>query len=98
MSLEQLKIAYNNINSISELTCFLWKRVEEHERVNGLFKNKGDMYAWVRCNINSSIVHKQSVTARMKTAGKKFSSLCLAERVNIFIAMNSEGSNKLVNM
>ena len=33
----------------------------------------------------------------MKTAGKKFCSLCLAERVNIFIAMHSSGSNKLMN-
>ena len=88
---------YNNVDSISELTRFLWKRVEEHERVNGLFKNKGDMYAWVRRNIKSSIAHEQSVTSRMKTAGKKFCSLCLAERVNVFIAMHSEGSNKLMN-
>merc|ERR1711966_219062 len=97
MSLEELRNAYNNVDSISELTRFLWKRVEEHERVNGLFKNKGEMYAWVRRNTKSSIVHEQSVTSRMKTAGKKFCSLCLAERVNIFIAMNSEGSNKLMN-
>ena len=59
--------------------------------VNGLFKNKGDMYAWARRNIKSSIAHEQSVTSRIKTAGKKFWSLCLAERVNIFIVMNSEG-------
>ena len=80
-----------------KLTRLLWKRVEEHERVNGSFKDKGDMYVWVRRNIKSSIVHEQSVTSRMKTAGKKFCILCLAERVNIFIAMNSEGSNKLMN-
>ena len=54
-------------------------------------------YAWVRHSIKTSVVHEQSVTSRMKTAGKKFCSLCLAERVNIFIAMNSEGSNKLMN-
>ena len=47
---------------------------------------------------NFHYVHAtQYVTSRMKTAGKKFCSLCLAERVNIFIAMNSEGSNKLMN-
>ena len=96
-SLEELRIAYNNVDSISELTRFLWKRVEEHEEVNGSFKNKGECYAWVRRNIKTSIIHDQSVTSRMKTAGKKFCSLCLAERVNIFIAMNSEGSNKLMN-
>ena len=96
-SLEELKIAYNNVDSISELTRFIWKRVEEHEGVNGSFKNKGEMYAWVRRNIETSIIHEQSVTSRMKTAGKKFCSLCLAERVNIFIAMHSEGSNKLMN-
>lgn len=97
MSLEELKFAYNNVDSISELTRFIWKRVEEHEGVNGSFKNKGEMYAWVRRNIETSIEHEQSVTSRMKTAGKKFCSLCLAERVNIFIAMHSEGSNKLMN-
>ena len=85
-SLEELRIAYNNVDSISELTRFLWKQIEEHERVNGSFKNKGEIYAWVRRNIETSIVHEQSVTSRMKTAGKKFCSLCLAERVNIFIA------------
>ena len=97
MSLEELKFAYNNVDSISELTRFIWKRVEEHERVNGSFKNKGEMYAWVRRNVKTSIVHEQSVTSRMKTADKKFCSLCLAERVNIFIAMHLEGSNKLMN-
>ena len=91
MSLEELQIAYNNVDSISELTRFLWKRVEEHEQVNGLFKNKGEMYASVRHNIKTSIVHEQSVSSRMKTAGKKFCSLCLAERVNIFIVINLEG-------
>ena len=55
------------------------------------------MYAWVMRNVKNSIAHDQSVTSRMKTAGKKFCSLCLAERVNIFILMNSEGSNKLTN-
>ena len=44
-SLEELRNAYNNVDSISELARFLWKRVVEHERVNGLFKDKGDMYA-----------------------------------------------------
>ena len=43
---------------------------------------------------NFHYVHAtQYVTSRMKTAGKKFCSLCLAERVNIFIAIHSEGSN-----
>ena len=75
MSIEELKFAYNNVDSISELTRFIWKRVEEHEGVNGSFKNKGEMYAWVRRNIETSSVHEQSVTSRMKTAGKKFCSL-----------------------
>ena len=62
-----------------------------------LFNDKGEMYAWVRRNIKTSIVHEQYITSRMKTAGKRFCSLCLAEKVNIFIVMNSEGSNKLMN-
>ena len=45
MSLEELRNAYNNVDSISEVTRFPWKRVEEHERVNGSFKDKGEMYA-----------------------------------------------------
>ena len=45
MSLEKLGDAYNNVDSISELTRFLWKRVEEHEVVNDMFKHKRDMYA-----------------------------------------------------
>ena len=97
MTLEELQTAYKNVDSISELTRFLWKRVEEHERVNGLFKDKGDMYAWVRRNLKTSIMHEQSVTSRIKTAGKKLCSLCLAERVNMFIAMHSEGSNIPMN-
>ena len=52
---------------------------------------------WVRRNIKTSILYKQSVTSRMKTAGKKFCSICLAERVNIFIAKHSEGSNRPTN-
>ena len=51
MSLEELRTAYNNVDSISELSQFLCKRVEQHERVNGSFKDKGEMYAWVRRNI-----------------------------------------------
>ena len=39
MPLEELRNAYNNVDSISELTRFLWKRVEEHERANGPFKD-----------------------------------------------------------
>ena len=85
------------IHSISELTRFLWKRVEKRERVNGLFKDKGEMYAWVRRNIKTSIVRKQYVTSRIKTAGKKLCSLCSSERVNIFIVTNSEGSNIPMN-
>ena len=45
MSLEELRNAYNNVDSISDLTRFLRKRVVEHERVNGSFKDKGEMYA-----------------------------------------------------
>ena len=55
------------------------------------------MRGYLRRNIKTSIVHKKTVTLRMKTAGKKFCSLCLAKRVNIFIAMYSDGSNKLMN-
>ena len=73
------------------------ERIEEHERVNGTFKNKGDMYSWIRANIKASIIHEQSATSRMRTAGKQFCSLCLAERVNIFCAANSKESNKLMN-
>ena len=97
MLLEELRTGYNNVDSISELTRLLWKQVEEHERVNGSFKHKGEMYGWVRHNIKASIVYEQSVTSRMKIAGKRFCSLCLAERVNIFFAMHSEGSKRLTN-
>ena len=68
-SLEELRDAFNNAE-VTELTRFLWKRVEEHERVNGTFKHKGDMYSWVRTNMKTSIMNEQSVTSRMKTAGK----------------------------
>ena len=45
MALEKLRDAYNKVDSIiSELTRFLWKRVEENERVNGLFKHKGGVF------------------------------------------------------
>ena len=71
MSLEELRNAYNNVESVSELTQFLWKRVEQHERVNGSFKDKREKYAWVRRYIKTSIVHEQSVTSRTKTAGKR---------------------------
>ena len=37
-SFEELRVSYNSVDSISELTRFLWKRIEEHERVNGSFK------------------------------------------------------------
>ena len=72
MSLEELRIAYSNVDSISELTCFLWKRVEKHERTNDFFKDKGEIYALARCNLKTFIVHEQYVTSRMKTAGKMF--------------------------
>ena len=39
MSLEELRNVYNNVDSISKLTRFLWKRVEKHERINGSFKD-----------------------------------------------------------
>ena len=41
MLLEELRIAYNNVDSILEFIHFLWKRAEEHEQVNGLIKDKG---------------------------------------------------------
>ena len=54
MSLEELKIVYyNNIDCISELTCSLWEQVEERRRVNGLFKDKGEMYVLVRHKCSS---------------------------------------------
>ena len=64
MLLEELRIAYNNVDSISELTRFLWKRVEQHGWVNGLFKDKdnGELYVRVRRNIKTSTAHKQSIT------------------------------------
>ena len=95
-SIEELRDVYNKIDC-TELTRFMWKRVEEHEGVNGTFKQIGDMYSWIRTNMKTTIMYEQTVTSRMKTAGKKFCSLCMAERVNIFCATNSEGSNKLMN-
>ena len=72
MSLEELRIAYNNVDSTPELTCFLWKRVEKPERTNDSFKDKGEMYALARCNLKTSIMHEQYVTSRMKTARKSY--------------------------
>ena len=42
-------------------------------------------------------MYEQTVTSRMKTAGKKLYSLCMTERVNTFCATDSEGSNKPMN-
>ena len=55
------------------------------------------MYSWIRKNVKTTILYEQSATSRMKTAGKRLCSLCMAERVNLFCATNSEGSNKLMN-
>ena len=57
MSPEELRTVFNNVDSISELTGTLWGKNEEHERVNGLFKDKGDMFAWVRRNLKTSIMY-----------------------------------------
>ena len=45
--IEELRDAFNKVDCM-ELTRFLWKRVEEHEGVNGAFKQIGDMYYWIR--------------------------------------------------
>ena len=37
------------------------EKVEEHKRVNGLFKDKREKYVCVRRNIKTSIMHEQSV-------------------------------------
>ena len=64
------KCLQHNVRFISELhNMFLWKRVEEHERVNDAFKHKGDMYVWVRHSLKTSIMYKQSFISRMKTVG-----------------------------
>ena len=95
--LEELEVAYNKIDC-TELTRFLWKRVRIHEKQHGRFKSKGEMYSWTRKNIKTEILYEQSVTSRMKTAGKEYCSLCMAERVNIFCHMyDSETSKKLSN-
>ena len=72
------------------------ERVEEHERVNGLFKNKGEMYVWVLTTQYKDCTRKICYF-KDENNGQKFCSLCLAKRVNIIIAMNSEGSNKVMN-
>ena len=94
LGLDPPKICYFRPKNIGELA----PQIKLHEpinksarhfydkRINGLFKDKGEMDVWVRRNLKTSIMHEQSVTSRMKTAGKKFCCLCLAERVNIFIA------------
>ena len=63
-SLEELRIAYNKVDSISELTRFLWKRIEEHERVNSSFKDKEEMCVWVRHNIDRG--HKDKPKSEIK--------------------------------
>ena len=45
--LEELRDVFYEVDC-TELTHFPWKRVEEHEGVNGAFKHIGDMYSWIR--------------------------------------------------
>ena len=96
-TLKELRMAYDKLDC-TELTRFLWKRVENHEKSNGKFKGTGEMYSWIRKKVKTEILYEQSVTSRMKTAGKEYCSLCMAERVNIFCHMSdSEKSKKLMN-
>ena len=44
--LGELRGAFSKIKC-TELTRFLWKRVQEYEGVNGIFKHIGDMYSCV---------------------------------------------------
>ena len=49
------------MDSSSELKRFLWKRVEENELVNGLFKHKGDVYVWAMHSEGSNkLMNKKS--------------------------------------
>ena len=82
----------------TELTRFLWKRIEINEIACGEFKNIGEAYAWTRANLKTKILYEQSITSKMRTAGKSYCSLCMAERINIFCHINdSKKSKKLMN-
>ena len=71
MDLKELKNAYSKIHC-SELTKFLWKQAETHEKSMGrLFSTENEMYQWVRSNLKISVLYKQSLSSRMKTSGTK---------------------------
>ena len=96
-TLEELREGFNRIDC-TELTRFLWKRIEINEKECGKFKNIGEAYAWTRANLKTEILYEQSVTSKMRTAGKSYCSLCMAERINIFCHINdSKKSKKLMN-
>ena len=74
--------AYNNVDSISELTRFLWKRVEEHERVNDMFQHKRDMHAWVRRNLKTSCSNNLLLQEWKHRAKTSVVYICMLSREN----------------
>ena len=54
-SLKELRMAYDKTDC-TELTRFLWKRVEDHEKCNGRFKCIGEMYSWISKNVKTEIL------------------------------------------
>ena len=95
-TLKELKIAYNKIQCAA-ITTFLWKQVEMHEKhVRKREFSKTDAYQWVRSNLKVSVLYKQSLSSRMKTAGTKNCSLCKQERMKIYYDMYDPNSPKLL--
>ena len=79
--------------SCTALTRYIWDKVEKQK-----FETTGEMYIWVRNNLEVTIVHQGSVSSRMKTAGSKNCSLCMAERMTIYYDSNhKERSKYLMN-
>ena len=95
---KELQEAYNKV-SVTELTRYLWKQVEKREKeVDKRFKTTGEIYKWLRKNLEVDIVYTQSVTSKMKTAGTKKCSLCTAEKCKIWYDIHHpDKSKKLLN-
>ena len=77
----------------SNITRHMWAHCKDMH-----FNTKDELYTWVRKNWEVDILHKMPVTSAMKSAGTRFCSLCMKERVAIFNAMhNKKNSQNLMN-
>ena len=77
----------------SNITRHMWAHCKDMH-----FNTKDELYTWVRKNWEVDILHKMPVTSAMKSAGTRFCSLCMKERVAIFNAMhNNKTSPNLMN-